>query len=230
MLKVNLASGNIFEPSWINVDKSILNKVSKHKLIMYLAWKLGLIDKSLYVYNIKNRKWPKKVVNANLKKRLPFKTGSVDFLFCSYFLEHLTPNETNRFLRECRRIIKPGGYFRVIVPDLEAHTKAYLARDKKFFNITKDTPNAEDFSDCLNGIFYNVTYSKKSGCRITKIMDLFSGPNTHRWHYDFETLKIVLERNGFKNCKRMKYLEGKTPNLDVLDHDGPTNLIIECQG
>ncbi|WP_247874362.1 methyltransferase domain-containing protein [Azospirillum sp. TSH58] len=57
---------------------------------------------------------------------LPFLDGTFDAVYHSHVLEHLSPAAVPAFLRECRRVLKPGGTLRIAVPDLEAACRAYL--------------------------------------------------------------------------------------------------------
>lgn len=45
----------------------------------------------------------------------PWKTNTVDYIYMDNVLEHL--EEPVKVLRECARILKPGGTLEVIVPD-----------------------------------------------------------------------------------------------------------------
>ena len=44
----------------------------------------------------------------------PWKDNSIDGIHASHILEHFLDHE--KFIRECHRILKPGGFFRVVVP------------------------------------------------------------------------------------------------------------------
>src|SRR5689334_15016755 len=46
-----------------------------------------------------------------------FQTGSVDFIYASHVLEHISHRSTLLVLREWARTIKPGGTLRIAVPD-----------------------------------------------------------------------------------------------------------------
>ncbi len=65
---------------------------------------------------------------ANLLGRLPFDDDSVDVAYSSHFVEHLDDEQLGTFVAEVRRILRPGGVFRVVVPDLENLAREYLAR------------------------------------------------------------------------------------------------------
>ena len=62
----------------------------------------------------------------DLRAGLPYAGGSVDAVYASHVLEHLAPEEAERLVRECARVLKPGGTARFAVPDLEAIGRLYL--------------------------------------------------------------------------------------------------------
>jgi predicted SAM-dependent methyltransferase len=49
--------------------------------------------------------------------KLPFATSSIDEIHCVHVLEHLTRDKYPQILREMHRVIKPGGFVYVEVPD-----------------------------------------------------------------------------------------------------------------
>lgn len=63
---------------------------------------------------------------VNLLKTLPFDNNTFNFAYCGHFLEHLTPEQAYRFLKEVKRILKKGGILRIVVPDLENVCREYL--------------------------------------------------------------------------------------------------------
>lgn len=66
------------------------------------------------------------VVPFDIRHPLPFADQSFDAVYASHVLEHLTPGKAARFLREVRRVIRPGGMIRIVVPDLEGIARHYL--------------------------------------------------------------------------------------------------------
>lgn len=45
--------------------------------------------------------------------------GPFDVVFSSHSLEHLWPHDAQKSLNEAHRVLKPGGYVAIFVPDLE---------------------------------------------------------------------------------------------------------------
>jgi predicted SAM-dependent methyltransferase len=64
-------------------------------------------------------------------EKLPFESGSVDFVYTSHMIEHLRPQAGLDFLRECRRVLKPGGWIRLVTPDFENFLIEYIDNLKK---------------------------------------------------------------------------------------------------
>jgi predicted SAM-dependent methyltransferase len=55
-----------------------------------------------------------------------FGDGAFRVVYHSHLLEHLTCEQGRRLLEECLRVLEQGGVLRVVVPDLESATRAYL--------------------------------------------------------------------------------------------------------
>ena len=66
------------------------------------------------------------VQTFNLNDPLPFEDNSVDVVYHSHVLEHFSKCKAKEFLKECYRVLKPGGIIRVVVPNLEDIVINYL--------------------------------------------------------------------------------------------------------
>ncbi|MBK1656075.1 TylF/MycF/NovP-related O-methyltransferase [Allochromatium vinosum] len=69
----------------------------------------------------------REVIAHDLTQGIPFASESFDVVYHSHLLEHFTKDYAPRFLRECHRVLTPGGIIRVAVPDLEAIARLYLS-------------------------------------------------------------------------------------------------------
>ncbi len=66
------------------------------------------------------------VIKHDLREKLPFSDSSFSVVYHSHVLEHLPRRAAPGFIRECHRVLKPGGILRVVVPDLEGIARLYL--------------------------------------------------------------------------------------------------------
>jgi len=62
----------------------------------------------------------------DLREGIPLPDRCADIVYHSHLLEHFTKQEAQIFVAECRRVLQAGGVLRVVVPDLEGITRAYL--------------------------------------------------------------------------------------------------------
>jgi predicted SAM-dependent methyltransferase len=116
-------------------------------------------------------------IRRDLRKPFIEHDDSVDFIFNEHFLEHLTRDAGRFFLRECRRVLRPGGVLRIVTPDLDK-----LARDYLKENI-----------QCIPG-----TWTPATPCQMmNEGMRLWG----HEFLYDFQELAAVLREAGFLSQK-----------------------------
>jgi SAM-dependent methyltransferase len=117
---LNLACGDQAHPEWTNVE------LWPHS-IRYDAPLLGWFFRRLDAKRTHLDSCGVPVRFADLRDGIPYPGESFDVVYHSNFLEHLDRAGAERLLRECRRVLRPGGLLRVVVPDLELQARAYLA-------------------------------------------------------------------------------------------------------
>lgn len=66
------------------------------------------------------------VIAHDLLKGIPFKNKSFDVVYHSHVLEHFRKEDGAAFMKECYRVLKPGGIIRVVLPNLETIVKNYI--------------------------------------------------------------------------------------------------------
>lgn len=66
------------------------------------------------------------VIACDITRGLPFDDNSLDAVYHSHVLEHLSPTAGQQLIAECYRVLRPGGVLRIVVPDLEQIAKLYL--------------------------------------------------------------------------------------------------------
>ena len=67
------------------------------------------------------------------KDTLPFDDCSLDAVYTSHVIEHLTKESGIRLFREIYRCLKPNGYCRIVTPDMDLLLDRYKSKDWRFF-------------------------------------------------------------------------------------------------
>lgn len=68
-------------------------------------------------------------IEHDLTTGIPFEDNSCDGIFLSHFVEHLDVQQAVRLIKECKRVLIPGGLMVVSVPDATYFREVY-PRDK----------------------------------------------------------------------------------------------------
>ncbi len=114
-MKLNLGCGGMVADGWINVDYALGARLMKFPLF-------AVVNRRVRLFNMD---WDRRVFIHDLRKTFPWDTESVDAIYTSHTLEHLSKEDGRKFLDECFRVLKPGGLIRIVVPDLKVIISAY---------------------------------------------------------------------------------------------------------
>jgi len=154
------------------------------------------------------------MLNHDLNHGIPAHDNSLDLVYHSHMLEHLSFQEGIDFIKECFRVLRPGGMMRLLVPDLEKWTKAYMVKDDFFLG---------EYRKCLDGDIH-VTPAA-----------IFMGMlhnHGHKMGYDYETVHWVLQKAGFERIRRTLYSDSPMENIEYIEHRNPLrvmeSLCVEC--
>lgn len=71
-----------------------------------------------------------KKIEFRAEKKLPFNDDSQRIIYSTHMIEHLTPESLESFIKDCFRILKPGGYLRFEAPCAETLITAYKNDDR----------------------------------------------------------------------------------------------------
>lgn len=122
----------------------------------------------------------------DLRNGLPFRSNSVDSIYSTHVFEHFYGDELKRLLRECYRVLKPGGGIRLVVPNLANAIAAYSQQRRDWF---ADFPQ---HLESLGGRFSNFVFCD----------------GQHRTAFDFSYLAEVLRSAAFEDIEESG--EGKS--------------------
>lgn len=70
------------------------------------------------------------IVLLDVREPFPIQEQSLDYILSEHHIEHLTYLEGLAMLRECYRVLKPGGKVRIATPDLAVLIQLYTAQPK----------------------------------------------------------------------------------------------------
>jgi SAM-dependent methyltransferase len=172
-LYVQFGCGLCAPQGWRNFDASPRLRIEKCPVIRYL---------------ISNPLFPKDCEYGDIVKGLPIKPESCDVIYCSHVLEHLSLEDLRVALRNILNLLKHGGVFRLVVPDLESAARNYLK-------------SADEDRSVL---FLKTTLLGKEK-RPRTFFELASevlGNSRHLWMWDFRGLAKELKDAGFSEIRQ----------------------------
>jgi predicted SAM-dependent methyltransferase len=115
----------------------------------------------------------------DVRRGLPFATGTVDAIYTRHVLEHFYHDELTRVLADAHRTLRPGGGIRILVPSLEVACRAYLDGDDSVL----------------------MTFPRPYRSRGGRTVNLLFCDGQHRMGFDFSLMEELLEDVGFKEIR-----------------------------
>ena len=136
---------------------------------------------------------PQADLKLDLRNPLPCADNSVRFVFSEHFIEHITRPEAVRLLRECWRVLAPGGVLRLSTPSLQCIVAKYLER------------NLTEWGDL---------WRPATPCQL-----LNEGLRSwgHQFVYDADELRGVLAEAGFVAMQWVGWRQSRHPELNNLE-------------
>ena len=135
----------------------------------------------------------------DVRRRLPFASGRFNRIFAEHVLEHIDfRDNVESFLKECFRLLSPGGCLRIVVPDGRRYVQAYLSGDREAWRTL-----GWDLDSMPDDIYTPMHI----------INHVFHQDGEHLFAYDFETLEFALRRAGFSTVVEQTYGQSVDPEL-----------------
>lgn len=92
------------------------------------------------------------VRKANLLGRLPLEDATASVVYSSHFFEHVPRPIVPGLLGECFRILKPGGYVRFVLPDMENMVREYTRMRERGEHEKADFVVLEMIDQCVRSV------------------------------------------------------------------------------
>lgn len=193
---------------WLNFDASPTLRIQKTPLV-------GKLTKGLL-----NVQFPETVRYGDIVEGLPVADASCDGVYCSHVLEHLSLQDLRTALRNTLRILKPGGMFRLVMPDLETMINAY--------NEAKAEGDANAALEFIRNTLMGLE-TRPRGLRA--LVEGAFGNTQHLWLWDYSAAEKELHAAGFARIRRAAFHDSEDVRfLEVEDPDRFLAAVaVECR-
>ena len=198
---LNIGCGLHNPPNWVGIDGGFSHYVV-HRMPRFMLkpfFKKFSMAKNYSFDEYYSHLHSFKLIHHELTYDLPFSDNVVPNIYSSHFFEHLFKEQTEHLLKECFRVLTPNGRIRICVPSLE---EAVGGMERAIENYKKGDIEAVQPYLTSEIVGFNSVYSN------------------HRFMYDAQTLKEVLEKAGFVSVEQFSEKTGKITDVELLDTRG----------
>ncbi len=190
--------------TWVNYDASPTLRFERIPLIGRL-------------YTRNSQRFADTVRYGDIVAGLPELDASADAVYCSHVLEHLALEDLRVALANTIRLLKPGGVFRLVVPDMEFEARRYLDNS--------DTDAVSQFMDA--------TYlgSRRRARTLKQKLTSQLGNSSRLWMWDYKGLAQELKQAGFEYIRRASYGDATVAAFADVENAGrwANSRDIECR-
>ena len=220
---LNLGCGNKTSnsPDVVNVDRSIYVRL-KHNPLLHPFVPILVRGERMKQY----RSLSDNIVVHDLSRGLPFEDSTVDAVYHSHLLEHIDHHLAESFLLEVKRVLKPNGIQRIVVPDFEEAARLYLE------HVAVCESNGAEVDRHDSYIATLIEQSVRRECAVTSqqppvrrffenviLGDARHRGETHQWMYDRFNLTALLTRLGFRHPQVEQFNTSRIPRWNEYGLD-----------
>src|SRR5262245_16197953 len=223
MLILNLGCGTrtAGHPDVLNVDWSLNIRLKKSRLLRLLVSPLLDQRRRSRLEQMRGR-----LLAHDLSRGIPFADDSVDIVYHSHVLEHLDRPIARAFLLEARRVLKPGGMIRIVVPDFESACRAYLRDIDRCTSQPAAAGGHEDYiAEVLEQSVRRQAAAASGRTGIAAVVETIAlgdarrRGETHQWMYDRISLPHIVGELGFHDVTLETFASSRIPRWDEIGLD-----------
>lgn len=123
----------------------------------------------------------------DVRNKMPFKDGSIEFIYSSHFVEHLEHSELIFHFQECYQMLFENGELRMAIPDFKESMKAYLDDNHERLEKVKSSFPISNPSGMPDQLLVYMDY----------LVRAIHEYGTHKQILDFEKIRSMLVFSGF---------------------------------
>ena len=143
---------------------------------------------------------------------------SCDVVFCSHVFEHIPHSKLPLVMSEINRVLKPGGVFRMLTPNLEVLAKAYVERDESFWTAALEEDENLRTDMGYGGMLMNCCVSPgQDTVLLDRNLTTFISGYAHLYIYDYAMMSTIFERLGFE-CRQAAFNDSSVEEVRVPLH------------
>lgn len=187
---VQYGAGLCGPSAWVNFDVSPTLRLQRLPAVGPLFSRIGPA-------------FPRTVRYGDIVAGLPIARESCAAIYCSHVLEHLTLVDLRTALANTHAYLRPGGRFRLVLPDLEQLARSYIANPEagasiSFMNDSRlgEARRPRGLGGMLRSVF---------------------GHTAHLWMWDYKSLRHELESVGFRDVRRAAFGDSGDAMFDVVE-------------
>ncbi len=232
---VNLGCGYKTTPHTVDIDFAI-----QHRL---RATHIGRAAAKVLLHGERKRQFEamgRDVLLHDLRKGIPFEDQTVDAVYHSHVLEHIDREAVPGFFGEIRRVLRPGGIHRIVVPDLEGLARNYLASLEREASDHAETAVSPMIDQMVRREAHGTSLQRplRRWVENRVLGDARRRGETHQWMYDHLSLEHALLAAGFSDVRRVDAATSGITGWNDLGLDlnearsgphKPGSLYMECK-
>lgn len=210
--RLHLGAGLNTPEGWINLDGSWNAWLAKYPNLRRLLKTIHILPASQL-----DIPWNPNVLIHDIRKPLPFRTNSLSAIYASHLLEHLYLEEAKHLLKECYRVLEPGGVLRMVVPDLRAIVLEYI--EAKSFDPSDYNKSMSPADKLINRLLMR-SPQPPSGNLIYRLYRSLKDFHSHKWTYDADSLIRYFRWAELEDVKEMQFCQSRIEGIEKIEEAG----------